>query len=81
MIRRKDDVPLQKHTLNLFKGDFEKLQSWYSALGASKIVRELVRAQVRRVEEDLANKRPPTVAELDISVDFDDVGNIRVEPL
>lgn len=81
---RRADIPLQKHTLNLFRGDFDKLQGWYTKLGASRIVRELVRAQVRRVEESIAQKRPPTVADLEIPVEtLEEViaNGIKVEQL
>jgi len=50
-MRRKEDKPLHKTTLNLVKGDFEKLQEAYPRLGAGKVVRELVHAHVRRIEE------------------------------
>lgn len=50
-MRRKEDKPLHKTTLNLVKGDFEKLQEAYPRLGAGKVVRELVNAHVRRIEE------------------------------
>lgn len=80
---RRTEIPLQKHTLNLFEGDFDKLQGWYTKLGASRIVRELVRAQVRRVEESIAQKRNPTVADLDIPVEAveEALSGVRVEQL
>lgn len=50
-MRRKEDQPLQKVTLNLIEGDFAKLQEIYPRLGAGKVVRTLVHAHVRRIEE------------------------------
>lgn len=35
--------PMQKHTLNLFEGDFEKLQREYPDIGAAAIIRRLIR--------------------------------------
>ncbi len=34
---------MQKHTLNLFEGDFEKLQREYPDIGAAAIIRRLIR--------------------------------------
>lgn len=41
---------LQKHTLNLFEGDFERLQNHYPDVGASFIIRRLVRAHVKYIQ-------------------------------
>lgn len=46
-------LPLQKVTLNLFEGDFGKLQELYPRIGAAKVVRDLVRAHLRKREEPL----------------------------
>lgn len=48
---RRENAPLQKVTLNLVKGDFAFLQEKYPELGAGKIVRELVRALVKKQQE------------------------------
>lgn len=42
---------LQKHTLNLFPGDYEKLQDLYPDLGAAVIIRRIVRAYIEKIEE------------------------------
>lgn len=56
----KSDKPLHKHTLNLYKGDMEKLQELYSNCGGGLIVRRLVRAHLLKVasvqEEKLSQK-------------------------
>lgn len=52
-MRRKEDQPIKKVTLNLYDGDFEFLQDTYRETGAAKIVRELVRAHRRRIEAQL----------------------------
>ncbi len=44
------DRDKQKHTLFLFRGDFEKLQDAYPKTGASKIIRLLVRQAIEKIE-------------------------------
>lgn len=41
---------LQKHTLNLFAGDYAKLQTLYPDTGAGAIIRRLIRKFLERVE-------------------------------
>ena len=58
-MRRREDLAISKHTLNLFAGDYGKLQGWYgSRVGAAKIIRAIVHAHVRKIEEDAAQKVP-----------------------
>lgn len=58
-MRRKEDFELEKVTLNLRKGDFERLRGLHGRLGASKVIRELVMGHLKRVEESVAqNIRP-----------------------
>lgn len=45
-----DDEGLQKHTLNLFEGDYEKLRALYPDVGAGAIVRRIVRRFIEQVE-------------------------------
>jgi hypothetical protein len=47
---RSDD--LQKHTLNLFEGDYEKLQSYYPDVGAGPIIRRVVRSFLEQIEKE-----------------------------
>lgn len=42
---------LSKHTLNLFPGDYAKLQQFYPDIGAATIIRRIVRAFVTQIEE------------------------------
>lgn len=44
------DEGLQKHTLNLFEGDYDKLRSLYPDVGAGAIIRRLVRKYIEQVE-------------------------------
>lgn len=58
-MRRREERPIQKHTLNLYTGDFARLQELYSSrVGAAKIIRDIIRAHIRKVEEDAAQKLP-----------------------
>ncbi len=49
-MRRKEDFPLQKVTLVLYDGDFARLRDLHPRLGASKVVRMLVRKYIREIE-------------------------------
>lgn len=40
---------LQKHTLQLFEGDFAKLQEAYPELGASAVIRKLVQTHLSKI--------------------------------
>jgi len=67
-MRRREDRTISKHTLNLYAGDYAKLQALYSSrIGAAKIIRDIVHAHIRKIEEDAA-QRLPIVDELDIEV-------------
>lgn len=55
-MRRKSDIPLKKHTLNLYEGEIERLQYLHGRVGAGRIVRDLVHNYIKRVEERAATK-------------------------
>lgn len=56
---RREDQEISKHTLNLYRGDYAKLQSLYSSrIGAAKIIRDIVRAHLRKIEESAAQRLP-----------------------
>lgn len=55
-MKRKQDYPLQKVTLNLRAGDFEILQQLHGRLGAGRVIRELVIGHISRVKETVAQK-------------------------
>jgi len=55
---------LQKHTLNLFPGDYNKLQQFYPDLGAATIIRRLVRQFVEQIEV----KGVAPVADIDVNI-------------
>lgn len=62
-MRRVEDEPIEKVTLNLYKGDFAKLRKHYEKAGAGKIVRTLVRDYLRKVEENIAQRIPAATVE------------------
>ena len=47
----KGEIELQKHTLNLYAGDFDKLQNFFPDIGASIIVRRIVHRFVEQIEQ------------------------------
>lgn len=52
---------LQKHTLNLFAGDFDKLASYSPDLPAATVIRKLVRRYIEQIEATGENSINPTV--------------------
>lgn len=55
MPRVNEHEDLQKHTLNFYAGDIEKLARLYPEVGASVVVRRLIRKHL----QDMANKLSP----------------------
>jgi hypothetical protein len=67
-MRRREDRAITKHTLNLYAGDYAKLQALYSTrVGAAKIIRDIVHAHIRKIEEDAA-QRIPLISDLDVDL-------------
>ena len=67
-MRRREDRAIVKHTLNLYAGDYAKLQSLYSSrVGAAKIIRNIIHAHIRKIEEDAAQKIP-LIGDLDMNL-------------
>jgi hypothetical protein len=66
-MRRKEDRPLQKVTLNLFADDYSKLQALYPRARAAKIIRELIRRHVRDHESQKDR------AASDLAIDLDEL--------
>lgn len=53
-MRRKESRPIQKVSLNLYADDMAKLRALHPRLGSGKVIRELVAAHIKRVEEQAA---------------------------
>jgi hypothetical protein len=47
---RKIKDQLQKHTLQLFAGDYAKLQELHPEVGAAHIIRNMIRTYIRKVD-------------------------------
>lgn len=45
-----DEEGLQKHTLNLYPGDYEKLRTFYPDVGAGAVIRRIVRSYIKQIE-------------------------------
>ena len=58
-MKRKEDRPISKHTLNLYAGQLDKLQELHPRLGAAKVIRTLVDDHIRSVAEGAAQKFDP----------------------
>lgn len=51
------DLDLEKVTLNLYRGDFGRIQAAYDAIGGSKAIREIVRKHIRELEERMPTEK------------------------
>lgn len=69
-MQRKSPIPISRHTLYLYEGDFAALQSAYSELGAGPAIRDIVRAHLNKVK---AARVANTVGTLDINLGEIDV--------
>lgn len=58
-MKRREDRPISKHTLNLYTGQVDKLQELHPRLGAAKVIRTLVDDHIRGVAEGAAQKFEP----------------------
>ena len=45
-----DESKLSKHTLNLYKGDYNKLRQLYPDIGAGAVIRRIIRNYIDRIE-------------------------------
>lgn len=50
-----EEEGLQKHTLNLYPGDYEKLRILYPDVGAGAIIRRVVRKYIEQIEANEAS--------------------------
>ena len=57
-MRKREDHPLSRRTINYYEGDYEKLQSLYPRLGAGKATRDIIRAHLKMIEAAAAQRAP-----------------------
>ena len=50
MSKAKED--LTKHTLNIYSGDYAKIQAWWPEIGAAAVIRRIIRQFVEKVEAE-----------------------------
>ena len=77
MAGKRSDIPFEKVTLNLGRGDFVRMGELFPRLGAGVAIRTLVRNYIRQIEAATAaaeiELNPQTVTELlDDDRDADD---------
>lgn len=56
-----EKLDLQKHTLNLYRGDFEELRMLFPKVETSTLIRELVRDCIVRTKANDPEITPPNV--------------------
>jgi len=47
---KRNEQPLTKHTLNLYEGDYERVQDLYPDIGAAVIIRKVLRRFIEGIE-------------------------------
>lgn len=57
-MRNTEKEDLQKHTLLLYKGDYEALASHYRDVAVAVVIRRIIRAHLKQIEVEA---RPPNV--------------------
>ncbi len=67
-MKRKEDRPITKHTLNLYAGQLDQLQALHPRLGAAKVIRTLVDDHIRSVAEGAAQRFEP-IPESNVSIE------------
>lgn len=67
-MRRKAEYPLEKQSVNLREGDWEKLKERHPRLGAGRVVRELVIAHVDRVDLQLGEPEVEPAKKADLAL-------------
>jgi hypothetical protein len=49
-MKRNEKAPVEKMTVRLYNGDYRRLAELHPNLGANKVIRELVRQHIQRIE-------------------------------
>lgn len=55
---------LHKVTLNLYEGDFQRLQVYYADMGAGAAIRLIIHSHLARLDQEVAKRRPMKEEEL-----------------
>jgi len=78
-MRKREDRAIYKHTLNLYKGDYVRLQDLYPRIGAAKAIRDIVHAHIRKIEENAAQLliAPEQDLVFDLDIDLEEESNER----
>jgi len=63
----RDSLPLHKVTLNLFEGDFQRLQTYYQKSGAGAAIRLIIRNHLNRLDAKFAERQIEKVPEVEIA--------------
>jgi hypothetical protein len=53
---RRSPTPIRKHTLNLYKGDYEILQAAFPQKGAAAVIRAVIRNFIRQHQLDMRSR-------------------------
>jgi hypothetical protein len=61
MPRTAEEEPLHKHTLFLYKGDFDRMRNFYPDMPPAKAIRMLVRSHLNQREALVRTKVPTDV--------------------
>jgi len=61
-VKRKEEKPLSKHTLNLYAGQAERLQTLHPRLGAAYVIRKLIDKHIAEAEAQAALANPVPIA-------------------
>lgn len=57
---KKAEEALQKHTLLLYEGDYKRLQDMFPDIGASIVIRKIIREYLNKVQP-LAKVKAPNI--------------------
>jgi hypothetical protein len=70
MVRRvREDLKIHKHTLNLYAGDYAKIQELFPDIGAGVVIRKVIRNYVESIEAKTAVEVP---AATQLEIKFND---------
>lgn len=66
MVRKlNDEVPMQKHTLNLYEGQYATLQQMFPELGAAVVIRRILQ---NFIDQQQTKVELPNLPKVDLNV-------------